>query len=373
VNDLISYFITLFDLTDLFAMLKGEFDLLAQSPAFTDELPLVGKSITELLTKDPVGKFGDILDFAEFVADFTAANGTQGTVNLVQTALNAFINNLADTAFTYAGDDSGTYCGGSGSDPITVTFESPVITLDFCSVLSYTGRESNLNGAGILDSVEFADLTLTATVDVLAEMTFGAQLTINVTSKTATVTFDPVEATISVSGNPEVDLSFGFIGMTSTTQLNASATFMIESCSEVASCTLSNGTRVGMTSLYYNKTGDFSIAGELTLTTELPGIDINVGATFTLVEDDVFDLSPSLNVTGFDLNDFISGFDISSLVNVLIALASQFIDLRDIPVRTSSPVPCLMFLRKSCSHNVHSSLFFHINLCVVSSCMKNFH
>ncbi len=64
--------ITLGDLTAVFGLLFDEFEPLTNEPAFNTKIPLVGKSITELLTGTDVAEtsIADILDFSAFVNDF---------------------------------------------------------------------------------------------------------------------------------------------------------------------------------------------------------------------------------------------------------------------------------------------------------------
>lgn len=326
------------DITSLasgFQGLKDEFAKLS-SPLKIDPIPVLGKSLPDLIAPDS-GQFEEVVNWVGFVDDFKDKfNTSTATVDAIRDELLGFIQDLDGTVNVGAGQEGGSHCIGSNPLPVDVVLiDNEVATISFCMLFQYSNRVAELSGAGLLDKVadnRFVDLDISQSVTLEASIAFAGAIQVNLTDSSFELAFDPIRVSLGASATPQLSINFGFIEMKSDNAvINAGVQFVLDYCT--TSACPGPEDQVPGSDWYLTKSGEYFAFGDLTLQGSFPGIDVAADAQFSLVvADNVFDdsSSPVFDVTGFDLDDFTRGLDITALTAVFSDLLSNFQGFQDI-------------------------------------------
>ena len=181
-------------------------------------IPLIGKSVAEILTGDPDALFEKLMDFTNVVTNAYQTNGnrTEFSTAEIQEFFLGRLRNL--TGSVSAG--SGSYCDGPYG--VNLTLSDNVVTLKFCSLLDLE-RDFVFDGDGILDFLDgVVDLEFTSTASAKANLTISAMLEAPLEATlNFTLDVESVVAMVGVDATPTLELTFESIVLSSTANLSA--------------------------------------------------------------------------------------------------------------------------------------------------------
>lgn len=277
---------------------------LAGNAALDTVLPVVGKSVNELVTGSPTGKAGDILDIQSAVQTYFTANGDNSTLaGLLAVIQTAALANLDPTA---TGDATfGPVRVTGGLDFATKTLSANIaIDAGFASKTTVSGTSLTTEFGSQLDSLAVS-ISGSADIDLAASFKANATVGIDLTDflSTGTVAADKVfvqVASAEAAGNVAatgIDLTgkAGFIEGSiagGTLDLNPTATIDVAGGSKLTLADLAATPIANQTTI--------TLAGGLDL--KLPLVVV-VGSfttnapTIRIADADVFDNPPGPAVT----------------------------------------------------------------------------
>ena len=297
ISDLASVFN---DLTEITGPLSAQ-DML------NAEIPFVGTSINEMIGGDASKTIATLLDFSKFV-DFTIDDHNGVDVKLDRSEIAAelitYLESLDATSDLLTGD------GCAENVKATYTKGTTTMTLDFCLLFNLT-RSSTLTGDGLFDNIpDIFEIDLDVALDFEANLLFKAQLDIDFagTGAIATITVDPIIASLSAEGDVDVTVAVGVLELFSTAIATVDASYELANCDNTTgTCDEDSlGTRLGDSDFYLKRSVSYSIGGNMTLGTDFPGLVLGGDASFSVVEDDIFEPAPNITFTNFNFADFIN-------------------------------------------------------------------
>lgn len=291
-----------FDMNTLLTVLQrlsDHFVDLETLPLLNKPLPLVGKSLNQLFSGGEDGSISQLFEFRGFVSDTTKALG-RSTVTASDLQ-----NQLALHVEGEEGRMSNGFGCQSGEQPITVEKIDKVISIEFCILLEVS-RELNLDVKDLLGGSD-TPLRLGTndiTVKVTPAVSFGARMEVDLDNPLEpSLEVHPLVATFDLLVDADIDIGIGVIDLTAGAQLSLNGFVAAEVCSsEMCPKGLPNADRV-LPSLYLETNVQYSIGGQLSLATDVTGVNLENDASIEVVDNDALDdFPPIVNVTGFDMD-----------------------------------------------------------------------
>ncbi|GAX18396.1 hypothetical protein FisN_2Lh003 [Fistulifera solaris] len=294
------------DLTEVFDELTTITGPLSSQDILNAEIPFVDKSINEMIGGDAAKTIATLLDFSDFV-QFTIDENNGVDIELdrgeIAAELTSYLQSLDLTSDLLAGEGC-----TKNIDATYVEGGEETVQLTFCVLFNLT-RSTTLSGDGLFDSIpEIFEIDLDVSLDFAATLLFKAQLDIAFipNGATANITVDPVIAAITANGDVDVTVGVGVLELLSTATAIVDATFELANCDNATETCDNIGTRLGDSDFYLERAASYSIAGNMTLGSTFPGLTLGGDASFSVVEEDIFNPAPNVTFESFNFEDFIS-------------------------------------------------------------------
>ncbi len=293
------------DLTNLTAPL-------ANQDALNKVIPFVGKSINELIggaASDSIAKFLDFSNFTSGVGATELLDRTTLVSHLVE-----YLANIDPTVDILAGDG----CNKT-IDFYEGTTELKVV---FCALFNMT-RTTTLDGDGLFDNLdEVLEVDLDANVSASATLLFKASMSFE--SVGPSITMSPIEACFDLEGDVDTTVGVGVLDLLSSATAAADACFKLEYCDQASCPSSTSGEQLGSSNFYLERSSSYKLNGSLTIGSPFPGLTLGGDATFSIIEDDIFDFSPNVTFENFNFSDFIT-FSPENAVAMLRLIDSTFV------------------------------------------------
>jgi hypothetical protein len=299
------YTFNISDLTGVFNDLTEITGPLSSQDVLNSKIPFVGKSINEMIGGQASTTIATLLDFSGFV-NFTKDRKNGVYVIFDRSAIAAELTDYLESYDTTADLLAGEGC----SKNIEASYEEgeTTMTLDFC-VLFQLPRSSTLSGDGLFDSIpDIFEIDLDVSLDFLATLLFKAHLEIEFDGPgaTATITVDPIIATLEANGNVAVTVGVGVLELKSDATAEVDASFELTTCDITVEPCIDIGERLSTSNFYLKRSASYSIAGTTTLGSTFPGLTLGSDAAFSVVEKNIFEPNPEVNIKGFVKEDFLN-------------------------------------------------------------------
>lgn len=171
------------------------------------------------------------------------------------------------------------------------------LNLTICALLEFE-LSGSYDATGLLSAVEDNfDVDLSGSFQLKGSLMLGAKLLVkknNTDGKISVdIEFDPISTELSVLGDLDATVSLGMVEAAGEGQVNFYGKAELEYC---PSC---NGThprtfqRVSdSSSFYFDRLFGFNLDSSISLSAEVPGVEIDTGLALSIRDDDVFDDNP---------------------------------------------------------------------------------
>ena len=306
--------------------------------ALNDPIPLVGKSVNQLLSEEVEGgsTIVDVLDFASNLDFLTKGEYTSADADLLEAEITGRLQELLGTT-NDPQIKTGGACGTS-TKAIGATFQGAQLTIQFCSRLEFE-RTAALSDKDMFTDFEgTVDIDFAAALTVSAGLDFEATLTIGdgASNPTLQATVQPLQIDLNVDAPASLDVTFGLLEASVDTTIIASASFSVdpnicENCGDVTGVILlpiseNNPNKF----VKYIPTGDYSIKGKPSLTSSIGNLDFG-NAQLLISDTEIFDKKPpTIVLPGFqEFIDSIVSFSPSNAIGVLRALDNMLTRFHD--------------------------------------------
>jgi hypothetical protein len=290
--------ITRSKLTDTLEELASYVTPLADLDILNTELPLLGKTINELIGGAEGKSIDSLLDLSEFV---NAVGNAELTKAELATELEDYLKKLDPVGIQTL------TCPLAGNAVVVVEWSTDtVIVVTFCAGFSLM-RSATLNAEGLFDEIaDVIEVDLEFVASVEASLLFSATFTLDLESpETTHITLNPIEAEVKVGGNFDITVGLGMLDLTSNATVVAQASFGLEYCT--GGCpVIGSGEQLGTSDFYLERFGNYSMSGDVALDADFPGVPDLTLARFSIEEPDLFSPSPVVEVTGFNKSDFVT-------------------------------------------------------------------
>jgi len=248
-------FIQAFDITVLnigFANLSQSLVELKSFAPLYREIPMTGKSISDLLTEDAEKTFDDLFDFQEFVSDMQTKHGNRSfSPAEVQVHFWDFIRHNRKV------EASGSDNGCENLHGISVILENNTVTVDLCLRLEYA-RSISISRAGLSNATyPPTHMHVRSSVSVDAQLHFGAKISVSSSNQSiSSIEMAPIQVFTKITGTSNVSVMWGLLEVASTIPVDLNGDFVI--CS-IRNCEEDlNAIRISST-LQYSEKANFTL------------------------------------------------------------------------------------------------------------------
>ena len=296
-------------------------DLASNVEFLNEKIPFLGKSFNDLVSAGST--INAILDLTGFPTD--GQTEVYYNISDLTDDLTVFAETVADGVLGAISAEASSAlpncASGEGPLDISANADHTELTITFCTSLSFTaglgqGRDITFDFDGLFEAIpDSIELETDATIDVTAALHFGASMTMNINSGTVvSVDLEPVVGELTIDGEALFTAAYGMVDLEFTADVTAAASATLIYCTDTLededttcpSVDVGDATRAGTTNFFFDKSASYELDGAVTIDpANFPGLDLSLGATANILEDNLFDPAPVVTATGFDYEDFL--------------------------------------------------------------------
>ena len=231
---------------------------------------------------------------------------------------------------TAIGHSPGGFCNGTDKAiSVSIDGNEDNFTIIICSFLGFDD-EIDLDPSGLFDLNDFpVELEIEGSASIDCSLTFGTKIQVTDGYK-VDVDFEPINVRIALGADPKIILGLGVVDFQSRVNALLEGDFGISYCSEGQNCAGGSYGQLSNSSFYLKRDVGYQMNGDVTLKTDLDGLNLGDGLELEISDINVFDdIAPEVLIPSLDdLQDLIkfspaNAISLLRLIDSALAEAAQ--------------------------------------------------